>query len=219
MKQPYISIIIPSHNDSAFVEKNLEILSGVDDWEVIVVESGTADYRAKDCTYIKSAVSNRAVQMNIGAEHARGDLLLFLHADTFIPPSSIKHLYKYLEANPNYIGGMYRFSLDSDSWKAQVIEIGVHMREKILGLSYGDQCIFVWKNIFKQVGGFPEEPVFEDALFLRKLRSQGDLYSCPHRAVTSARKWEDQGYVKTTFQHNVQMAKMMMGVPPRKLAV
>ncbi|RMD85244.1 MAG: glycosyltransferase [Candidatus Dadabacteria bacterium] len=207
MDNPLISIIIPSYGDADFVRKNLSILGGIDAWEIIVVEAGNTTYELSNCVFIKSSKANRAFQMNLGAEYARGDLLIFLHADTFVPPSSILHLYSFLSLHPSYVGGTYRFSLDSNSWKAHVIEMGVYLREKIFGLSYGDQCIFVWKRVFRSVGGFPEEPVFEDALFLKKLRSEGMLYNYPEKCVTSARKWEKRGYLKTVIEHNALALK------------
>ena len=161
----------------------------------------------------RSLQANKAYQMNLGARVARGELLIFLHADTTIEFYTVPKLYQALKSRSRFVGGAYQFVLDSPSWKARVIEFGVKLREAIWQLPYGDQVLFAWKKVFDDVGGYPKVPLLEDVLFVGRLKKRGRLLSYSGKAVTSARKWEQYGYLKMTLINWGTMLQYVLGIP------
>jgi cellulose synthase/poly-beta-1,6-N-acetylglucosamine synthase-like glycosyltransferase len=204
-KTPLVSVIVPSFKEGISVEKNLTPLQRDPRIEVIVVDAQ------------KVGRANRAYQMNHGARQARAELLVFLHADTKISRNDLYELFKTLEKGPEIVGGAFRFALDAGSWKARLIEIGVLLREWAFDLPYGDQAIFVRRSVFRKIGGYPEAPLLEDVLLIQKMKEKGKLLFFPKKAVTSARRWERHGYLKTTLVNWATMAFWKAGVSTRHL--
>ena len=124
----------------------------------------------------------------------------------------MKELYKFLKKKPEVVGGAFRFALDANHLKARVVEFGVLLRELIFQLPYGDQGIFVRRKTFREVGGYPDVPLLEDVLLIQKMKEKGRLYLSPRKAVTSARRWEKHGYLKTTFVNWATMILWRLGV-------
>lgn len=186
-RTPKISVIVPSLNDGYHARRHTAPLSADPSIEVVIAEAREVGR------------ANRAAQMNWGAARARGDLLVFLHADTKIVPADLKTVHRRLQEQADCVGGAFRFALDASHAKAKWVEFGVLLRELAFGLPYGDQAIFVRRKIFREIGGYPKAPVLEDVLLIEKMRSKGRLYLAPEKAVTSARRWERHGYVKTTL--------------------
>lgn len=215
---PKISVVVPSLGDHLNIQRNVMPLASINGVEVCVVESDPGGARLPGVVWTASAKKNRAYQMNRGARQAKGPLLLFLHADTKIPPESLMPLYHRLKACPQFVGGAFRFALDSPSTKARIIERGVRLRELLWKLPYGDQAIFVWKKDFDAVGGYPEVPILEDLLLIQALKRRGRLFFFPEKAVTSARRWEAAGYLKMTWINWGTLLKWRWGVPLERLA-
>ena len=179
MPAPHFSIIIPSLNDSDRLDCILPLFQDCKQCEVIVVEAGKEkgkrpSGRFSKVTRLGSDQANRATQMNLGADRAHGDILLFLHADTLIDPDSLPELYQYLKAHPQYVGGSYQFCLDSSRWRARLVELGVRLREYVFRLPYGDQVQFVRRKVFAAMGGYPEVPFLEDVIFIQQMRNAKD---------------------------------------------
>src|SRR4030095_12113012 len=103
------------------------------------------------------------------------------------------------------------------SWKARFVEAGVRLREKLFGLPYGDQAIFVWKAIFQEVGGYPEVKILEDVLFIEKIKKESRLLSYPMQALTPPRRWEEAGYLKTTLVNWATMIQWKRGASMEEL--
>lgn len=218
IREPYISIIIPSLNDGALLHTSATRLSSHKICEVIIVEAGETVPQLAGVQIIKSAVKNRAAQMNIGAARAQGEFLVFLHADTSIQPATLPPLYQFFSEHPEYVAGSYRFSLDAQGWKARVVEWGVRLREMVFKLPYGDQALFVRRQVFEAVGGYPEVPLLEDVLLVERLKQRGKLYEFPERAITSARKWEQFGYLRMTLLNWGTMLRRSFGASLEELA-
>ncbi|MBI2500344.1 MAG: glycosyltransferase, partial [Deltaproteobacteria bacterium] len=161
---PLVSVIIPSLNDRASLKRNLPSLESDPRIEIIVIEAE------------KVGVANRATQMNLGARQAQGDLLVFLHADTKIDPADLALLSQSMHQMPDLVGGAFRFALDRNGFKNRLIEFGVWFRERIFQLPYGDQAIFIRKSLFDEVGGYPDVPLLEDVLLIKKMKKKGTLY-------------------------------------------
>lgn len=217
---PSTSVVVPVYRDGDALSNTLRGTdwSGV---EVIVVttedDTTVAPVRAvhPDVAWVE-APRGRARQMNAGAAVARGDWLVFLHADTRLP-----HGWRLAIAEADRRDGValgcFRFALDSPSWFARAIEAGVRARVAVLGLPYGDQALFVRRSRFEAAGGFAPLPIMEDVDFVRRMRRQGALFCSPLPAVTSARRWERDGWISRTVRHLVLISLYICGVSPARL--
>lgn len=159
----------------------------------------------------------RARQMNAGAAAATGSWLLFLHADTRLPPNWSEAIAAAAH-DPAVSIGCFRFALDSASAWARVIEWGVRLRVALLALPYGDQALFVAAELFRQLGGYADVPIMEDVDLVRRLLRRGRLYRSADPAVTSARKWEQDGWIRGTLKHLRLITLYFLGVTPDRLA-
>ena len=162
------------------------------------------------------APRGRARQMNAGVAVARGRWLLFLHADTRLP-SGWERAVEAAQADARVNAGCFRFALDSPSWLARAIELGVRARVALLGLPYGDQAIFVRREAFEALRGYRDLPIMEDVDLVRRLRRRGRLFRSPLPAVTSARRWERDGWLRRTALHLALITLYFCGVPPARL--
>ena len=162
------------------------------------------------------APRGRGTQMNAGAEAASGRWLIFLHADTRLP-RDWRNAIEAAENDPGVSLGCFRFALDSRSLFARAIEAGVRLRVRLFGLPYGDQALFVRRDVFRAIGGYADVPIMEDVDLVRRLRARGRLFRSPLPAVTSARRWEEDGWIRRTVRHLALIARYLTGTPPERL--
>ena len=215
------SVIVPVLDDTAQLIGLLASLTPAPGVELIVVDAsarpGTAALeRAHPDVLWLAAEQGRAVQMNRGAAAARGDWLLFLHADSRLPPDWLATI---LDADAaGAVGGSFRFTLGSDARAARIIERGVAWRVRRLNLPYGDQALFVRRDVFDELGGFTELPIMEDVDLVRRLSRRGKLLHSQRPVATSARRWERDGWVRRTTLNLVVLALYFLGVHPARLA-
>jgi rSAM/selenodomain-associated transferase 2 len=167
-------------------------------------------------TWMRSA-PGRAVQMNAGARRAGGRWLVFLHADTRLGAGWRDVLHR-LDEQPRIVGGSFRFALDSPRRRARWIEWGVRVRVRLFDLPYGDQALFVRRAVFEEMNGYRELPLMEDVDFIRRLRRRGRLAHANVPALTSARRWERDGWLRRTLENSTLMALYLAGIPPERLA-
>jgi rSAM/selenodomain-associated transferase 2 len=215
-----ISIIIPVYQDADALARALDVtdFSGA---EVIVAtaigDSSLNALRAArpDLIWV-SAPQGRARQMNAGAAIARGEWLVFLHADTHLP-AAWRDAIDRARADTRVGLGCFRFALDSRAAAARVIELGVRLRVRLFGLPYGDQALFVRREVFAELGGYSDLPIMEDVDLVRRLRARGRLFRASERAVTSARRWEEDGWVKRTARHLGLILRYFAGIHPERL--
>ena len=163
-----------------------------------------------------TAPRGRARQMNAGAAVARGDWLLFLHADTCLRPGW-RAAVDRADADAAINLGCFRFALDSPSPAARLIEIGVRIRVRLFGLPYGDQALFVRREAFAALRGYSDLPIMEDVDLVGRLRETGRLYVASEQAVTSARRWEEDGWLRRTARHLRLIVRYFAGVHPERL--
>jgi rSAM/selenodomain-associated transferase 2 len=215
-----ISIIIPVFLDADALARTLDA-THFDGAEVIVAaaegDGSVAALRASRADLIwVTAPRGRARQMNAGAAAAHGEWLLFLHADTRLPPGWRAAVDRaHADARVNL--GCFRFALDSPSPAARLIEMGVRLRVRIFSLPYGDQALFVRREAFVGLGGYSDLPIMEDVDLVRRLRETGRLYAASEEAVTSARRWEEDGWLRRTARHLRLIVRYFAGVHPERL--
>ena len=197
-----VSIIIPVLNEAEAVAGCLAQFREQPNVEVIVVDGGSRDGTqdrtlAAGIARLETAPkSGRSLQMNHGAGSATGDVLLFLHADTFLPDGAIRMIRESLE-DPGVAGGRFRMGLSEDTWVFRTIAFLSTMRSRYLGVTYGDQGIYVRRAIFDRVAGFPEVALFEDSEFCAAVRKLGRFVLLDGSVRTSTRRWRQWGVVPT----------------------
>ena len=214
-----ISVIIPTLNEEAHLPVTLRQLAEHSDVELIVVDGGSTDTTvevAREFTsYVFVSRPGRARQMNMGAAHATGDILLFLHADTFLLPGAIGEIQRRIIGGA--AGGAFDLTIDSPRRALRWVARIASRRSRLLHLPYGDQGIFMWRRVFEDIGGYPDIEILEDIALGRKLRRTGRLTFIRSGVITSARRWETNGLVKTTLVNWWVTFLFFIGVSPREL--
>jgi rSAM/selenodomain-associated transferase 2 len=223
-KTPLATIVIPVLNDAAALAGTLACLPVDPAAETVVVDASEPEDPALEAlrmrhphvAWVRSA-PGRGLQMNEGARGARGRWLVFLHADTRLGQGWQDAL-RDLDEERQIVGGSFRFLLDSPASQARWIERGVWLRVRLLDLPYGDQALFARRVVFHDIGGFQELPLMEDVDFVRRLRRCGRLAHLSVPAITSARRWEQDGWLRRTVENAILILLYFAGRPPERLA-
>ena len=214
-----ITIIIPVYNEEKTIREVLGTLPYGDNIEVIIVDGGsndrTVEFAGRYPVKVLESVKNRAVQMNKGAEAACGDILLFLHADCLLEQGSLDTIQSYL--NDGYIGGCLSQKIKSRKIVFRCIEASGNIRAKLFKIFYGDQAIFVSRDIFLKLSGFDSIPLFEDIIFSKKLKKTGKICVLNKKIYTSDRRWERQGIIKATLINWLITVGFIFGISHKKL--
>jgi rSAM/selenodomain-associated transferase 2 len=215
-----VTVVIPVYRDVEALARTLATTDFSGAEFIIVATAGDESLAAlrlsrPDISWI-DAPRGRARQMNAGAAAAGGDWLLFLHADSRLPPRW-RHAIEDAECARVPTIGCFRFALDSTSWAARAIEAGVRLRVWLCHLPYGDQALFIQRDLFEFLGGYRDLPVMEDVDLVRRARAHARLFRSRLPVVTSARRWERDGWVRRTVRHLVLIVLYFCGVPPHRL--
>ena len=216
-----ISIIIPVLNEAAIIEDTLCQLRLSSEEEVIVVDGGSRDRtvplaQAQEAKVICTA-PGRAHQMNRGAAVATGEILLFLHADTRLPPNYATLVRDALAA-PKTVAGAFQLRIDGQGRSLRLVEKMVNGRSHFLNLPYGDQAIFLKADLFEEMGGFTNLPIMEDFAFVKRLQQRGRIKILPAAVITSGRRWQKLGVFRTTVVNQLIIIGYFLGVPLATLA-
>ncbi len=215
-----VSIVIPVLNEARLMEPlgaALQRLRGT--WEAVVVDGGSTDETVAQAQAhglcVKAAPRGRGQQMNAGAAFTRGEVILFLHADTCLPDNALELIAAALQAS-DVCGGNFSLQFDGASRGAKVLT-WVYPLLRWLGLVYGDSAIFVRRDVFEAMGGYREIPLFEDCDLYQRLRRAGRFVRLPAYATTSSRRFESR--FCRTFAHWVMLQMLYwLGVAPQRLA-
>ncbi|HUF42851.1 MAG TPA: TIGR04283 family arsenosugar biosynthesis glycosyltransferase [Verrucomicrobiae bacterium] len=215
-----ISVVIPVFNEENTIAASLSALLPLNPHEIIVVDGGSGDRTRVICDSFQVKVllsgRGRARQMNHGARHATGDVLLFLHADTSLPKSAFQDIRSAL-SDPRPLGGRFDVELEGGHWMLKVIGRMISYRSRVTRVGTGDQAIFVRREVFKRMGGYPDIPLMEDIAFCRTLKRLGDVACLQSRVITSGRRWEADGVWRTILRMWTLKALYLAGVSPVRL--
>ena len=220
-----ISVIIPTLNEETVLAQTLAHTSALQVGELIVVDGGSTDHTVPTtrafCTDVPrvrliTAPRGRARQMNEGAKASRGDVLLFLHADTQLPQDPGR-LIESAFADPAVVGGRFDVRFASSSLWSRIISAFMNRRSRLTGISTGDQALFVRRQVFEQLGGFADIPLMEDIDFSRRLKQAGRIATLRDTVTTSFRRWETQGPLRTILLMWTLRFLYWAGVSPDRL--
>lgn len=215
-----ISIIVPVLNEEKTIENTLSRLSSLKgEKEIIVVDGGSRDntvkIASKYCIVLESQ-KGRAKQMNAGAKIAKGSVLWFVHSDSIVQPDSLEGIKNTI--NQGYIGGGFSLCFyDYDTKFMRFVSKSSNWRAKFLGLFFGDQGIFVRKDIFYELGGFKEIEIMEDWDFAKRLEKKGKINLLDIKIGTSARRFKTGGQLKTLLLMHKLKILYILGVSPSKI--
>lgn len=216
-----LTIIVPTYNEAANVDALHAQRLQFSQTQWIIVDGGSSDgtlttlKQFSDWTVLTQTPGGRAKQMNLGAQYAQGEVLLFLHADTQLPVK-VTELINHVLQDQSVVAGAFHIRYQSERiahWLCHWLAF----RSRHTRLPYGDQAIFVRKNIFEQMGGYPDQPLMEDYEFSRRLWRYGKLVVVPDPVVTSARRFE-AGILKTGLLMKAIWGLYNLGFSAERLA-
>lgn len=221
--RPRLSLILPVLDEAPTIGAQLAALQplrqrGV---ELIVVDGGSVDgtgelARGAADRFI-AAPRGRATQMNAGARASRGGVLLFLHADTRLPAAADALIDEAIARGA--LWGRFDVSIDGRHPLLRVVERMMNLRSRLTGIATGDQAIFVRQDVFARIGGFPELPLMEDVALSGRLKRWARPACLRARALTSGRRWEKNGVLRTIVLMWSLRARYFLGADPYRLAV
>lgn len=214
-----ISVVIPTLNEAAFIEQTLvsvQVQPGPT--EIIVADGGSADgtreYAALQAVVV-TAEKGRASQMNAGAARATGGVLLFLHADTVLPPGAFAAIRRAL-ADGRAEAGTFQLRFSRETPLLRLYSLATRLPWS--RLAFGDRGLFVRRGVFEAVGGFPAWPIFEDLELAHRLACRGGFRYLREAVTTSARRFERNGPLRQQLQNARLWARYLAGTDPAKVA-
>jgi rSAM/selenodomain-associated transferase 2 len=216
-----ISVVIPALNEAACIERAVASAwtAGVD--EVLVVDGASHDATvalAKSSgARVVEGEQGRAQQQNLGAAESEGDVLLFLHADNWLAAEVGQQVRDCLAAE-EVLGGAFVQRIESAGFLYRLLERGNAARVRWSGLAYGDQAIFMRKNVFQQLDCFPPVKLMEDLLLMRAFRKKTQPVLLPGPVYVDPRRWQHRGVVRQTFRNWALLTAHGLGVAPDRLA-
>lgn len=224
-----VSVIIPTLNEATEISACIESARVAGASEVIVADGGSVDetlaVARQDADNVLSTPAGRAAQQNAGAAHATGDVLLFLHADNRLSSDCMAQIAAVVDEHGQDICGGFCQCIDDDDWKYRWVEHGNAARASRLGWVYGDQAIFVSRDWFRSLGGFPNWPIMEDVEMMRRLKKSAMSNNAnapnplllPGPVYVNPRRWHQSGLVRQTVRNWTMLLAWRCGISPETL--
>lgn len=216
------SIVIPVLDEAAGIAAQLQTLQArrTAGAEVLVVDGGSSDASRERAAPLADAVlvsrRGRARQMNTGAAQARGEILVFLHADTRLPPDALVAISAAIDSGARW--GRFDVRIAGHHRGLAVVAALMNARSRLTGIATGDQAMFVRRDLFVAVGGFPDLPLMEDIALSRTLRAVAQPACLRQRVTTSGRRWERHGLLRTVLAMWWLRLRYFCGARPADLA-
>lgn len=219
-RHPYVTVVIPALNEAPAIENAIRRAHCADS-RIIVADGGSDDGTAERALRAGAKVivtkPGRAIQQNAAARLSAGPALLFLHADTLLPPDYPAQVFETLLPD-GVVAGAFRFKTDWNHRGMRLIEKMARIRSALLQMPYGDQALFMPKTTFDKAGGFSNVPIAEDLFLVRRIGRLGRISHTRGFAVTSGRRWRTLGIWRTTLINCLITGGCLLGVDPRRLA-
>jgi rSAM/selenodomain-associated transferase 2 len=224
-----ISVVIPVYKEGKGVVACLRALSELGAMDQCVVVDASRPDVFKMCrsdtlkalpdmnlTYLKAVSKGRAAQMNQGALNSRGDVLVFLHADTCLPDQALTLIRSKLGSGWHW--GRFDVRFDNPRWWYRLISAMMNWRSRLSGIATGDQAMFMTRAAYDLVSGFDEIQLMEDIAMSKKLKTIGKPLCLKESVVTAARRWEQKGVFRTIITMWCLRLAYYLGVSPNRLA-
>jgi rSAM/selenodomain-associated transferase 2 len=225
MEKIQFSIIVPVLHESDKIDLLIDHLNSLEcreGSEIIVVDGSpeldTIDaIRSEQVIKLKSA-KGRGRQMNVGASVARGEILIFLHADTELPTGALRKIASVV-GQDKYVGGAFELGIKSEKFAHKSLARLASLRCRLTRIPYGDQAIFIRRDYFNRIGGYREISLMEDVELMRRIKHIGKkICILPDRVMTSARRWDEEGFVFVLLRNTILFTLYILGVSAEKLA-
>nr|WP_297459836.1 TIGR04283 family arsenosugar biosynthesis glycosyltransferase [uncultured Halomonas sp.] len=222
MNEPRLSIVIPTLDEAGEIDARLAALQPLRErgCEIVVADGGSRDatvaLAARHADRVIASPTGRAMQMNAGARVACGQWLLFLHADTCLPPRADRLIAAALSGRHRW--GRFDIRLAGRPWPLRMIALGMNLRSRLTGIATGDQALFMTREVFEKLNGFPEQPLMEDIEMSKRLKRVSPPACLHDRVVSSGRRWERQGVWRTIWQMWRLRFRYWRGVDSQRLA-
>lgn len=216
-----VSVVIPALNEEQLLAAAIASAWAAGAAEVVVADGGSHDRTREiaeaDGGLVVTGRRGRAAQQNAGAERAAGDVLLFLHADNRLGSDAIQQVSDALSKSGAW-GGVFWQQIEAPGALYRALEYGNAWRVRWRGLPYGDQGIFIRREVFRELGGFPELPLMEDLVLMRQLRRRAWPLLLPGPVYVHPRRWQRHGIVRQTLRNWLLVTAWRLGVSPERLA-
>jgi rSAM/selenodomain-associated transferase 2 len=216
-----VSVIIPTWNEESCLAETLLLLRQQQPHQIIVVDGGSTDatcrIAATAADLLLHSPRGRALQMNLGAGRAKGDVLLYLHADCILETGALEQAQRVLQAK-GIVAGCFRMTVRAPGFLYRTIDFCATARVRLTGLVYGDQGLFLRRALFEKLGGFPALRLMEDLFFSRQLRRHGRIALASRRIFVSPRRWQRSGILRQTLRNWTLTALAAAGIHPDRLA-
>ncbi len=220
-----ISVVIPVFDEADIINTTIRSIlemKGTEPVEIIVVDGdssgSTIDGIIHESVIRLISPKGKAVQMNKGASKASGDILLFLHADTFLPERGFQKIKAVMESG-KYVAGAFSYAVESRNLFLRHIYYTSYLRSRMSRIAYGDQGFFIRKDYFEKISGYPEIPLLEDAALMKRIKENKDKICILKDGVkTSTRRYEEEGMIYGYLRNHIIRILYHFGVSSFRLA-